>query len=171
MVLSSHNYHVSQALSESSVTVSKWSGLLNHFWYYLAHFFWNMTGGNLPRVRFKMSTWQSVGRARSDDSSGPRDVCHAWHTELPDILAGCCHSSSAQVQYKRPAPHVTLPHTGLSATHAAARQCMQNYVFMNLIKIVISLFVRLVFCLIFHFKSNLLLIFIKIVICLYGWLI
>jgi len=72
-------------------------------------FFGTWLAGTLPRVRSRTSTWQSISRVRSDDSSGPRKVCHARHIELPDALAGRCHSSSAQVQCKRPTPPTMSP--------------------------------------------------------------
>ena len=103
---------------------------------------------------------------------------YSRHTDLPDVLAGRCHSPSAQVESKRPAPHVTLPHTGLPATHAASRLCPgdickdKTYIFndshLNINHKFIVRFVVLVCYLIFYFKNDLMLICIKIVICLYG---
>ena len=101
---------------------------------------------------------------------------YSRHTELPDVLAGRCHSPSAQVESKRPTPHVTLPHTGLPARHAAARLCPgdackdKTYIFNDShpnVNFIVQ-FVALVCYLIFYFKNDLMLIFIKIIICLYG---
>jgi len=87
------------------------------------------------------------------------------HTELPDVLVGRCHSSSAHIQCQGPTLYATLLHKDLPAKHAAERPYPENvwknknYFFINLISIV-----RLVFCLIFHWKNNFLVMFIKIVI-------
>jgi len=131
----------------------------------------------LSRVRSDMTKYCIV-RVRSDDSSRLREVCHAWHTELPDILAVYCHSSSAQVQWKILAPHVTLPtqvyQKNTCRRAPLHRKCMQRQtLYFHESHRNSDSFVRcvkLLFCLIFHFKRNLMLGFIKIAICWCGCL-
>jgi len=129
---------------------------IHHCCYYLANLFGNMTCRHFTTCTFSNVHMTMYWSSRSDDSSGPLEVCHAWRTDLPGVLARRCYSSSAQVQCKRQTNspcHLTL-HRPTSNTRRRApwRMQGQNSYFheshWNSNSIV--LFVKSVVCLIFH---------------------
>jgi len=116
----SHDYHVSQSLSSVSprMTWSTWNDC-----YYLAHFFETWLVETLLCVHYMTS----IGRAwvRSDDNSGPREVCHALQKNCLMFWQGAAthHLRMFNVRYQpfmSPGPCPTQAHQSLSNTRRRA---------------------------------------------------